>query len=259
MSLFRGPILALFLCAATGAQTIRVGVAISLKEAMTDLEKTYESQQQGDKVELIYGSSGQIQAHIINGANLDVFISAANQQVDDLIQQGLVLHETRRIVAGNSVVLVVPADAKDPPVSFESLAGQTVKRIAIGDPKSVPAGAYAMQVLKSLNVADRLADRIVYGSNVRQVLSYVERGEVSAGIVYGTDARESGSKVRVVAVADAKSHEPVVYPAVMIKASTHQDASRRFLEFLSSDKAQSILTEKGFSPHPNQPTTHPAE
>jgi molybdate transport system substrate-binding protein len=235
----------LFACGAS-AQTIRVGVAISLKESMTQIESAYESAG-NSKVELVFGSSGQIQSHIINGADIDVFISAANKQVDELTRQGLVLADTRRVVARNSVVLIVPADAKNPPTDFQSLAGACIKRLAIGEPSTVPAGTYAMQVLKNLNLADKLRDRTVYGANVRQVLSYVERGEVSAGIVYGTDAKESGDKVKVVAVADRTMHEPVEYPAVIVKASTKQNDAKKFLDFLTSDKAKAILSANGFT------------
>ena len=257
MALFRVLVASLLLASSAGAQAIRVGVAISLKEAMGDLVAAYESQA-GGQVELIFGSSGQIQSQIINGAPIDVFISAANKQVDELIKQGLAIDTSRRVVAGNRVVLVVPADAKHPPINFQSLADPNVKRVAIGEPRTVPAGAYAMQVLRSLNQVDALRDRIIYGANVRQVLSYVERGEVSAGIVYSTDARESGENVKVVAVADPTTHEPVVYPAVMIKASPNQDQDKRFLDFLASDKAKAILSAKGFTSGASEPVTTPA-
>src|SRR5262249_16230047 len=123
----------------------------------------------------------------------------------------------------------------------------SVKTVAIGEPKTVPAGEYAMQVLKKLGLADQLQRRLIYGENVRQVLSYVERGEVSAGIVYSTAAKESGDKVRVVATAKPDTHEPIVYPAIVIRASTKQDAARRFLDFLVSEKGRRILIENGFS------------
>src|SRR5262249_28388776 len=98
-----------------------------------------------------------------------------------------------------------------------------------------------------LGLLDRLKEKIVYGANVRQVLSYVERGEVTAGIVYATDARESGEKVRVVATAPAGSHEPIVYPAIAVKASKKTDAAKHFLDCLGSENAKKILLEKGFS------------
>jgi molybdate transport system substrate-binding protein len=253
-------ILSLLMSGAAWGQSIRVGAAISLKQAMIDIVSLYESQG-NEHVELTFGSSGQLEAQISNGAAIDVFISAANKQVDELVAQGLALPQTRRVVAGNSVVLVVPADSNHEISGFQSLAGASVKRVAIGEPRTVPAGAYAMQVLRNLKLDHKLQDRIIYGINVRQVLSYVERAEVSAGIVYSTDARESGAKVKVVAIADPARHDPVEYPAVIIKASSKLPAAQRFLDFLVSEQAKTILNEKGFStaaPH-RWASTHPAE
>src|SRR5205814_2358830 len=104
-----------------------------------------------------------------------------------------------------------------------------VKQIAIGEPKTVPAGQYAMQTLKSLGLSDQLKGKLILGANVRQVLAYVERGEVSAGIVYLTDAKQSGDKVKVVATAEESTHEPIVYPGVVLKTSTKTDAAKKFL------------------------------
>jgi molybdate transport system substrate-binding protein len=246
MFLLRIPLLALLTCLSASAETIRVGVAISLKDAMTEIASGYE-QASGDRLQFTFGSSGQLQAQIKNGADIDAFISAANKQVEDLTKEGLAVAETRRIVAGNTVVLVVPADAAEALSGFESLTDAKVKRVAIGEPTTVPAGQYAMQVLQSLGIADKLTSRIVYGANVRQVLNYVERGEVAAGIVYATDAIESGDKVRVVATAKAGSHDSVVYPAIVIRSSAKQQAAQRFLDYLATDKAEAVLVRKGFA------------
>ncbi len=229
------------------AQPLRVAAAISLREAMQQVGTVYESSG-GNKVEFVFGSSGQLLAQIKSGAPIDLFISAANAQVDELVKDNRVVPQSRRIIATNTLVLVIPSDSKRTSLRFnESLAGDDVTRLAIGDPKTVPAGQYAMQVLTKLNLNDKLRDRIVYGANVRQVLSYVERGEVSAGIVYRTDAMESGDKVRVVATADPAMHEPIVYPAVILSDSSAQDAAGKFIKFLASPPAQILLDQKGFS------------
>lgn len=227
------------------AELINVAVAVSLKEAMGEIGYSYEAQS-GDKIQFTFGSSGQLMAQIINGAPVDLYISAANKHVDQLAQLGLVDMATRSVVAGNALVLIAPAGAESSPRSFEDLADPRHKRIAIGEPRTVPAGHYAMQVLTKLKLTDALASRTVYGSNVRQVLDYVERGEVAAGIVYATDALESGDKVRVIASADPTWHEPVQYPAVIVKFSRKQAAVKPFQDYLSSPKAKSILIARGF-------------
>jgi molybdate transport system substrate-binding protein len=148
-------------------------------------------------------------------------------------------------VARNALVLVVPADAKGGPASFEALR-DVAGKVAVGEPRTVPAGQYAAQVIRSLKLAERLSPELVYGTNVRQVLAYVERGEVAAGLVYATDALESGDKVRVVATADEKTHDPIVYPGVVVTATKHRGAAERFLAHLGSPPAARALGARGF-------------
>ena len=143
-------------------------------------------------------------------------------------------------------MLVVPAHASKSPTGFAALADPATGKIAVGEPKTVPAGKYAAQVLKAMSLDTAVADRLVYGANVRQVLTYVEKGEVAAGVVYLTDARESGDKVKVVATAEASTHEPIVYPAVVISSSRHTDAAKKFLDHLTTEKAQAVLAARGF-------------
>ena len=120
-------------------------------------------------------------------------------------------------------------------------------KIAVGEPKTVPAGQYADQTFKALKLDDAVKGKIVFGTNVRQVLAYVERGEVQAGLVYRTDAKESGEKVAIVATADAATHEPIIYPAAVLSKTEHGDAAGHFLDFLMSEKAVAVLRAKGFS------------
>jgi molybdate transport system substrate-binding protein len=241
-------ICSLALCGTLRAgDTVRVAAAVSLSESMNQIARQYENES-GDRVELTFGSSGQLAAQIQSGAPVDAFISAANKQVDDLAKAGLIDEASRRVVVGNALVLIVPPKAVGAPESFVALAEASVRRVAIGEPKTVPAGQYAQQVLRALNLIDKLGDRIVYGANVRQVLDYVIRGEVSAGIVYRTDALEAGDKVKVVATAEEKWHEPIVYPAAIIRSSRKCEAAKKFLDYLGSEKAQSILRARGFTP-----------
>jgi molybdate transport system substrate-binding protein len=252
----RAFLLSLVFCLAASGQTIRVAAAISLRDALQPIREAFEKQTPY-KLELTFGASGQLLAQIKAGAEIDAFISAANAQVDDLEKSELTLRGTRRVIAGNQMVLIVPAAAKDPPQSLGALAEDRFRRIAIGQPGIVPAGHYAMQVFQSLKLDEKLKEKLVYGANVRQVLTYVEQGEVAAGMVYRTDAIVSGDKVRVVATAGADSHDPIVYPAVIIKSSRQQVAALAFLDFLQTAAAQAILAGKGFSP-PTPPASNPA-
>jgi molybdate transport system permease protein len=247
MTRFPAALLCLLLAAAPArAETVSVAVAISLQEAMADIAAAYR-EETGDKVRFTFGSSGQLMAQVRNGAPLDVFIGAADQQVDPLIRAGRLERATRRVVAGNRLVLIVPADAETPPESFTDLADPARGRVAIGEPATVPAGQYAAQVLDELGVAAPLEGRLVYGANVRQVLDYVVRGEVAAGVVYATDAMEAGGGlVRVVATADPETHDPIVYPAAVVTTSRKPEAARRFLEYLGGGQARKVLRSRGF-------------
>ena len=250
-----GLLVALCACLPARAEIVRVSAAISLKEALGEVAKNYK-QESGDDVEFNFAASGQLAAQIRNGAPVDVFISAADAQMEDLGKRGMIVDESRRAIAGNRLVLVMPADAKESIKGFEELAEARVKKVAMGDPRTVPAGMYAREVLAALKINKPVEEKAVYAGSVRQALLYVERGEVDAGIVYATDAREAGDKVKVVATADAQWHSPIVYPAAIVKASDRQNAARRFLEHLRTDKPRQILSAHGFT-KPMEPDGRP--
>jgi molybdate transport system substrate-binding protein len=253
-------IVALFLTAnpSRGAeQPLRVSAALSLKDALEAIVKQYQADA-GGQVELNLGASGQLMAQIREGAPIDLFISAGQKQVDDLIHSGLAVEASRTVVAKNSLVLIVPADQKNAVKSFADLKQAAVKRIAIGQPRTVPAGEYAMQVLKSLKIDDAVKDRLVYGANVRQVLDYVARAEVEAGIVYSTDALEAAKEVRVVATARDEDHKPIEYPAIVIKGAAHANAAEKFLKYLAGKEGQATLAKYGFALPNDPPTTEAA-
>lgn len=237
--------------ASASADTIRVAAAISLQEAMTQIAKDAEKLT-GDTIELSFGSSGQLQTQIENGAPIDVFVSAGAEQMDKLVAGGRIDASTRKDIASNQLVLITPTD-NSTVTSFDTL--KNADRIALGEPKTVPAGKYAAQVLASLKLTDALKDKLIYGTNVRQVLAYVEQGQVSAGLVYATDAKQSGGKVRIVAVAPESSHDAIVYPAGRVANSAHREVADRFLQALASDAAQKVLADRGFV----RPSTRPAQ
>lgn len=237
------------------AETIRLGIAISLKDAIEAIVPGFEKQT-GHRLELTFGGSGQIAMQIRSGASIDLFIAAAQSQVDDLVNTGQVDASTVRPICGNSLVLVVPAEADNPADSFQSLR-EVKGRIAIGEPASVPAGQYAMQVFTALKLGDSISGKLVYGSNVRQVLAYVERGEAKAGIVYATDAALS-KKVRMVAKADPSWHDPIVYSGVVNRSSNHAAAAKQFLEYLQTPMSREAMISRGFTV-PSEPATQPAK
>lgn len=257
--IFTIAVLLLVMAVQAGAEAIRVSAAISLREALTDIATRFDSKNPGETIEFNFGASGQLLTQIVNGAPVDVFVSAAEKQVKELVAAGLGDPSTRMVIAGNALVLVVPAGAESKVTSFQDLADPAiVKKLAVGEPRAVPAGQYAAQVLKHLKIDQAVADRIVHGTNVRQVLDYVRRGEVDAGLVYATDAASAPNEVRVVATAESSWHEPIEYPAILVNASKQPDVARKFIQFLGSDEAKDILRSRGFTV-PAGPTTRPQE
>ena len=238
------------LCAATvtaaGAETATVSAAISLKESLEQVGRDYRAKT-GDDVRFNFDASGRLAAQVKLGAPVDAFVSAGDREVDDLARGGLVDAASRRVVVDNALVLIVPAAvAAGEPKSLADLA-TTAGKVAVGDPKSVPAGHYAQQTLAALKLTDAVAPRLVIGQNVRQVLAYVERGEVAAGLVYATDARAAGSAVRVVATAEASTHDPIEYPAVTVTDAPHAAAAKRFLDYLGTPPARAVFVSHGFT------------
>src|SRR5439155_11879001 len=151
------------------AEDITVSAAVSLKEALS-ATSTACATETGDRPQFNFAATGHLLAQIREGAPVDVFIAASDDQMDQAGAQNLIDPTTRSVIAGNELVLIVPKASALAISSFADLANASVKRLAIGQPKIVPAGQYATQVLKHLKLDTTLSERIVYGSSVRQVL-----------------------------------------------------------------------------------------
>ena len=232
---------------AARAEIITVSAAVSLKEPLSNIAGAYQ-RDHAVNVDLNFGATGHLLAQMREGAPVDVFIAASDEQMDQAEAQKLVDPSTRRVIAGNRLVLIVPAASSIELNSFAEVAHPQLKHLAIGQPKTVPAGEYAVQALQHLKLDAAVADRLVYGASVRQVLDYVERGEADAGVVYATDARLSGAKVRVAATIDPSLHRPIRYVAAVVSASKRREAADRFLDHLATPAAQKMLSAEGFAP-----------
>jgi len=232
-----------------GAKTpggdIVVSAAASLRDAFQEIGRIYEART-GRRVSLNTGSSGALQAQIESGAPADVFASAGVKQMDELAARGFVEGESRRDFARNTLVLIVPRASQLDLKEFADLADARVRRVAVGNPKTVPAGQYTAQVFEQAGLSGKLREKLVFAEDVRQALAYVERGEAEAGVVYATDARAAGDGVRVVATAAEGTHDPVLYPIAVVRNSKQQQAAREFLELVVSAEGQAVLRKYGF-------------
>jgi len=226
--------------------SLTVSAASSLTDVLKDVDSLYMKENLNVTITATFGGSGALQQQIENGAPVDVFLSAAAQQMDALQKEQLLLDDTRKDLLGNKVVLVVPDDSTLGLTDFKDLASNNVKKVAIGEPKSVPCGMYAEEVFTADGIAATVNKKVVEGSDVRMVLSYVESGNVDAGVVFQTDANTT-TKVKVVAQAPDAINATVVYPVAIIKASKNAAAAQAYENFLSGSEAAAIFEKAGFS------------
>jgi molybdate transport system substrate-binding protein len=222
---------------------ITVSAAASMKNVLTELEADYERLHSNVHITFNYGSSGTLQQQIEQGAPVDLFVSAGTKQMEALSKKKLVKAVVP--IVTNELVLIVPKPAAAVPADLKALADSGYKKIAVGTPETVPAGAYTKQSLTEAGIWDMLQNKIVYGKDVRQVLTYVETGNADAGFVYRTDAQTS-DKVKVVLQVDEHTHDPIIYPGAVVTASKHPDEAASLLEYLTSNEAKSAFKRFGF-------------
>jgi molybdate transport system substrate-binding protein len=229
---------------------VTVSAAISLKDVLDQLGREYERDNPGAKVTFNYAGSGTLQHQIEQGAPVDIYFSAAQKQMDALQSAGLILADTRKNIVANDLVLIAPSNT-DNIHTFQDLAKSVVKTVALGEPATVPAGMYAQQTLEHLGLWTDVQKKAVYAKDVRQVVTFVASGNADAGLVYRTDAQTS-PKIRTIFTAPPNSHDPIVYPAAVLKNSKEPDAAKAFLGFLETPHALEIFKTYGFN-DPNNP------
>jgi molybdate transport system substrate-binding protein len=195
-----------------------------------------------------FGASGDLKKQIEAGAPVAVFAPASLQDMDELERARRIIKGTRLNFVKNELVLIEPVHARFKLTSFHDLKRETVKKIAIVNPKTSPAGKYAEEILTSYNLLEAVRDKLVFGEHVRQILDYVAREEVDAGIVYLTDARLRSREVRVVMQAPESSHTSAVYPIAVVRGAAGEGLAREFVDFVGSGEAQQIFEQYGFKP-----------
>ena len=233
-----------------GAQDVRVAAAASLSNVLDELAKLWQADG-GGIVVASYGASSALARQIENGAPADMFISADLEWMDYVAQRKLIDPATRRLLAGNTLVLIAPADSKlvvnlAPGADLKgALAGG---KLALAEPNTVPAGRYAKTALIKLGLWTSVESNVASAENVRAALALVARGEAPLGAVYSTDAAAE-PKVKIVATFPAGSHAPIVYPVALIAGRDNAKA-KAFVDFLGGAKARAIFAKHGFAPPP---------
>lgn len=222
---------------------LTISAAASLQDALTDIKISFEKEYPNIKITYNFGASGALQQQILQGAPVDLFFSAAEDKFQNLVQEGFIEKKSGTDLLGNDLVLIVPKDSDKGIKTFEDLT--KADKIAIGSPASVPAGQYGKETLGKLNVWTSVEGKVVYAKDVRQVLTYVETGNVDAGIVYKTDALIS-PKVKIAAKAEENTHAPIIYPVGVTKNSSHPKEAALFYGYLQNQKSMKIFEKYGF-------------
>lgn len=228
-------------------KTVQLAAAASLEKVFEQqLIPMFNKKHPEIKIQGIYDASGKLQSQIENGLNADLFISAANKQMQALDKKGYMDSASIKPLLENKLVLIVPAKGESTIKEFKDLA--KAKHPAIGDPASVPAGQYAKEALTSLGIWQAVQSKASLGTNVTQVLSWVGEGSADAGLVYATDAALIKDKVRVVAEAPAGTLKtPVIYPIGILKKAPEQAVAKKLAAFLSTEEAMQTFEKYGFA------------
>lgn len=226
---------------------VTVFAAASMTNALTEISALFEKEKNA-KLTHSFAASSTLAKQIENGAPADVFISADTKWMNYLQDKKLINTASRKELLGNKLVLIAPK-GHGFNVKFDKsfdLSKAFAGRLCTGDIESVPAGIYAKESLTNLIWWESIKTRVVGAQDVRGALTFVERGECAAGIVYETDAKIS-SKVEIVGTFPEESHQPIVYPMAMVVNAKDPQLSGDYLTYLQSNTALDIFKKYGFS------------
>jgi molybdate transport system substrate-binding protein len=238
-----GLLLAVTSPAAAQSPRLVVSVATSIHDAMQEVAEQYRVGT-GVAIDLNTAGSNTLARQIVDGAKVDVFVSADDLQMDVVEREGRLVPGTRVHLLTNELVVVVPVDPKSTLTPASLIEGR-VRRLAMGDPTGVPVGVYGKKWLEHEGAWARLQPTIVPFLSVRAVLTAVESGRVDAGIVYKTDAQTSKALVLLRIPAAANAYLNIIEPAALVKGG-HEAEARRFLAYLRSAPAREIFARRGF-------------
>jgi molybdate transport system substrate-binding protein len=229
------------------AGDITLSAASSLTDAFKEIALSFEQKHPGTKVYLNVAASGALLQQMSKGAPVDVAAFADIETMDQAQSLGLVKESDRTLFASNTLVMIVPKESRLDIKELKDLTRPEFKRIALGNPASVPAGRYAKKAFDAHATWETISPKFIYTQNVRQALDYAVRGEVDASIVFSTDARLKLDKLRVIQDLAELKNIAIHYPIAVAKHSKNPAESQAFVEFVMSVQGQSILNKFGFT------------
>ncbi|MCR5371648.1 MAG: molybdate ABC transporter substrate-binding protein [Clostridium sp.] len=228
---------------------LMVAAAASLQYVMEDeIGPAFEKENPDISLTFTFDSSGKLQTQIEEGADADVFFSAAMKQMTALQEENLVDADSVTELLENKITLIVPKGSELGITGFEDIT--KAEKIAIGDPESVPAGQYANEAFENLGMWDDVLAKASLGTNVTEVLSWVAEGSADAGVVYLTDATTSdqADRIEIIGYAPEGSCKKVIYPVGIVSASQKKDAAAKFIEYLRTEEGSAAFEKYGFTP-----------
>ena len=234
------------LAVGASAADLTVFAAASLSDALKDIAPAY-TKATGDTLRFNFGASGTLVRQIKEGAPADLIVSADELRVDQLEKAGLLLAGTRHTILVNQLVVIVAAENGTPVMALADLTKPDVRRIAIGEPATVPAGTYAKDYLEKVGLWTQVTGKCVPLDNVRAVLAAVEAGDADAGFVYRTDALIS-KKIHIAILVSLAEGPKIRYPAAVVRETKIPEAAKAFTAYLSGAEAQTVFAKFGFLP-----------
>ncbi len=228
------------------AAEVTVFAAASLSDVLTAIAKTYEARS-GDRIRFNFGASSTLARQIREGARADVFFSADEAKMDELARAGLIDPAMRLPLLSNTLVIITHTDAGESLVGPRDLLKKSVRRLAIAEPQTVPAGIYAKEYLEKIGLWMALRPKIIPTENVRTTLAAVAAGNADAAVVYKTDARIS-KDVTVVFEIPAEEGPRIIYPIALLRSSKDVAASKAWITHLTSAEARAVFAAFGFLP-----------
>ncbi len=230
----------------TAHTELTISAASSLKNSLSEIAVQFEASHPDIHLTFNFGSSGSLASQIQAGAPVDLFISASKKQIESLTEAHLIDSKDVIELLSNQLVFIIPNNNTFQPRSLNQLSSDSIRSIAIGQPDSVPAGQYAIEALQNAKLYAALQQKLLYAKDVKQVLSYVERGDADAGIVYLSDASASKS-VQIAFPIDSSLHAPIIYPLAIISSTKHPIEAKLVSNYFNSTIADNVFTKYRFT------------
>ncbi|MCL1468078.1 molybdate ABC transporter substrate-binding protein [Argonema galeatum] len=231
---------------------LTISAGTSLKSSLEEIKEIYTQEKPNVSIIYNFNSSGSHQKAIEQGANVDIYITGGSQFMDNLQSKGFVIKDTRKNLLRNQIILIGPKNSTGIS-NFNDLTDNQIKRLAISNPNNGSSGKYGEEVLQYFGILEQVKSKFVFAKSGTEIVSFVDKGNADAGIMYATDAIKV-NQIKIVAIAPENSHSPITYSAAVLKASKNIPQAKEFVQFLQTDRAGSVFVKYGFAIVTDKPT-----